>query len=298
MLALAGICVFFIGPMLGMKLGLYGTLLNELLLLAVSVLVVLIFRGDVKEVFPMKKPKMAFILGTILLWVGTFLTVMILTLALSYFFPAQVIGVSQSLGAEFASVSFGIAFVIVSISPAICEEAVFRGVVLNSFRGARNKWIAIVLTGVIFGAFHGSIWRFVPTAVLGIMLGYIVVETGNIWYSCLFHAINNLAPLVSLFALKGMQSSELYEQQMAMMTDGIPLLSIGVYIMYGAAVPFLIYIGNYLIHKGQPGYAGGLFERKDRMKFLMLLIVSAAFAIVGIMIIVCGIITQPELFQI
>lgn len=81
-----------------------------------------------------------------------------------------------------ASLTFIISFVIVSISPAICEEAVFRGVVMHSFDNGKNKWIAIVVTGLIFGAFHGNIWRFVPTALLGIMLGYIVYETDNIIY--------------------------------------------------------------------------------------------------------------------
>ena len=152
---------------------------------------------------------------------------------------------------EFASLTFIISFVIVSISPAICEEAVFRGVVMHSFDNGKNKWIAIVVTGLIFGAFHGNIWRFVPTALLGIMLGYIVYETDNMIYGALFHAINNAMPLLSIFAMKSMYSNEMFQSQMSTMTDnGIPLISIGMYVMYGAAIPLLLTIGNYLIHKG------------------------------------------------
>ena len=115
----------------------------------------------------------------------------------------------------------------------------------------KNKWIAIVVTGLIFGAFHGNIWRFVPTALLGIMLGYIVYETDNMIYGALFHAINNAMPLLSIFAMKSMYSNEMFQSQMSTMTDnGIPLISIGMYVMYGAAIPLLLTIGNYLIHKG------------------------------------------------
>ena len=199
MLVLSAVCVFFVSPILGAKLGLYGTLLNEILLLMLAVALTAAVRGDFKQVFPIHKPKLSAVFGTILLWIGSFLAIMIITMIIAYFFPEEVIGVSQGLGMEFASLTFIISFVIVSISPAICEEAVFRGVVMHSFDNGKNKWIAIVVTGLIFGAFHGNIWRFVPTALLGIMLGYIVYETDNMIYGALFHAINNAMPLLSIF---------------------------------------------------------------------------------------------------
>lgn len=287
MLALAAVCVFFISPILGMKLGLYGTFLNELLILLLAIGVAAVFGANLKEVFPIHKPRISHIFGTILLWAGTFLTVMILTMIIAYFFPTEVMGVSQGIGMEFTSVSFIIAFLIVSISPAICEEAVFRGVVLNSFRGFRSKWTAIIITGVIFGAFHGSIWRFVPTAVLGIMLGYIVFETNNMLYAALFHAINNLTPLLSLFAMKKLYSEEMFAEQMtSAVSEGIPLMAVGVYLMYGAAIPFLFYVGDYLIHRGQAGHEKELFGREDRVKFFALFVVSIALLVSGVLLFV------------
>ena len=225
MLILSAVCVFFVSPILGANLGLYGTLLNEILLLVLAVALTAVVRGDFKQVFPIHKPKLSAVFGTILLWIGSFLAIMIITMIIAYFFPEEVIGVSQGLGMEFASLTFIISFVIVSISPAICEEAVFRGVVMHSFDNGKNKWIAIVVTGLIFGAFHGNIWRFVPTALLGIMLGYIVYETDNMIYGALFHAINNAMPLLSIFAMKSMYSNEMFQSQMSTMTDnGIPLI--------------------------------------------------------------------------
>mgnify|MGYP002090932866 CR=1 FL=1 len=87
---------------------------------------------------------------------------MIITMIIAYFFPEEVIGVSQGLGMEFASLTFIISFVIVSISPAICEEAVFRGVVMHSFDNGKNKWIAIVVTGLFsvhFTEIFGDLFR-------------------------------------------------------------------------------------------------------------------------------------------
>lgn len=298
MLILSAVCVFFVSPILGANLGLYGTLLNEILLLVLAVALTAVVRGDFKQVFPIHKPKLSAVFGTILLWIGSFLAIMIITMIIAYFFPEEVIGVSQGLGMEFASLTFIISFVIVSISPAICEEAVFRGVVMHSFDNGKNKWIAIVVTGLIFGAFHGNIWRFVPTALLGIMLGYIVYETDNMIYGALFHAINNAMPLLSIFAMKSMYSNEMFQSQMSAMTDnGIPLISIGMYVMYGAAIPLLLTIGNYLIHKGTKHAKNSLFAKEERMKLVVLLLISGAFLVVGFFIIIFSLLFDPSVLN-
>ena len=298
MLILSAVCVFFVSPILGANLGLYGTLLNEILLLVLAVALTAVVRGDFKQVFPIHKPKLSAVFGTILLWIGSFLAIMIITMIIAYFFPEEVIGVSQGLGIEFASLTFIISFVIVSISPAICEEAVFRGVVMHSFDNGKNKWIAIVVTGLIFGAFHGNIWRFVPTALLGIMLGYIVYETDNMIYGALFHAINNAMPLLSIFAMKSMYSNEMFQSQMSTMTDnGIPLISIGMYVMYGAAIPLLLTIGNYLIHKGTKHAKNSLFAKEERMKLVVLLLISGAFLVVGFFIIIFSLLFDPSVLN-
>lgn len=298
MLILAAACVFFVSPILGFKLGIYGTLLNEILLLVLAVGLTAVVRGDFKQVFPIRKPRLSAIFGTILLWIGSFLAIMIITMIIAYFFPQEILGVSQSLGMEFASVTFIISFAIVSISPAVCEEAVFRGVVMHSFDNGKNKWVAIILTGLIFGAFHGSIWRFVPTALLGIMLGYIVYETDNMIYGALFHAINNAVPLFSIFSMKSIYSNEMFQNQMSSMADvGIPLVAIGTYVMYGAAVPLLFAIGNYLIHKGTKEEKLRLFAREDRMKLVVLLLISGAFFVIGFLIIIFALLFEPSILN-
>lgn len=298
MLILAAACVFFVSPILGFKLGIYGTLLNEILLLVLAVGLTAVVRGDFKQVFPIRKPRLSAIFGTILLWIGSFLAIMIVTMIIAYFFPQEILGVSQALGMEFASVTFIISFAIVSISPAVCEEAVFRGVVMHSFDNGKNKWVAITLTGLIFGAFHGSIWRFVPTALLGIMLGYIVYETDNMIYGALFHAINNAVPLFSIFSMKSIYSNEMFQNQMSSMADvGIPLIAIGTYVMYGAAVPLLFAIGNYLIHKGTKGEKLRLFAKEDRMKLVVLLLISGAFFVIGFLIIIFALLFEPSILN-
>ena len=72
----------------------------------------------------------------------------------------------------------------------MCEELLFRGVILSGLR-RYGTWPAIVISSLLFALAHASIYRLLPTFCLGLMLGYIVVKTGSIYCSMLLHALNN-----------------------------------------------------------------------------------------------------------
>ncbi len=93
---------------------------------------------------------------------------------------------------------------IVAISPAICEEALFRGVLLSGLRSRLGPTLTILMVGLLFGAFHLSFYRFVPTALSGILFTYLVIRTGSIVCSALAHfTLNALAILVETKHLPG-----------------------------------------------------------------------------------------------
>ncbi|SHJ69240.1 type II CAAX endopeptidase family protein [Hespellia stercorisuis] len=296
LLLLSLVVIFWISPLLSIRLGLYGTFLGELLLLGLSVLVVVAFGGSLRANLPIRKPTAAGVFGTILLWLGTFMGVMILTLAITAAFPQEMMGTSSALGEAFTSVPFLLSMFIVAITPAICEEAVFRGVVLHSFKPLRSKWLIIVLTGIIFGAFHGSIWRFVPTALLGMMLGYLMMETDNMVYNGLFHCINNAVPIILLYAVQGVYAG-MSTGDMTSEMDSMSILALGVYVMYGAVIPFSIYVGNYLIHRGVPGYRQKLFPSGKPWIIILLILLTAAFILAGLIVIVVALVSQPGILE-
>lgn len=91
---------------------------------------------------------------------------------------------------------FGV-ILVVALAPALCEEAVFRGWLLSSFRGRSTAVVAVVVTSIFFGIFHMSIYRFLGTASLGLLMGYMVWHTRSIWPSVLFHFLNNAMSVLS-----------------------------------------------------------------------------------------------------
>lgn len=90
-----------------------------------------------------------------------------------------------------------------ALSPAICEELLFRGVLLRASRAVMSVSRAVLLNGLLFGLFHLDIYRFFPTMLLGIVLAVIVIRSGSIYPSMLFHFLNNACALIIGRMVKG-----------------------------------------------------------------------------------------------
>jgi sodium transport system permease protein len=84
-----------------------------------------------------------------------------------------------------------ITLLLMAVTPAICEEALFRGPILRGLASRLSPLAAAVLTGVFFGLFHFDVWRFLPTGLLGVMLSLIALRARSIIPSMLAHAVNN-----------------------------------------------------------------------------------------------------------
>ena len=277
--------IFVVSGFLGLWFGVWGTLLHELLLALLAVLLAALFRADLRRVFPFKWPRASKVAGTLILWLGTFLAAMAVTMLVSYFFPQEVLGAGQGVQDIVVSVPVLLALFLVALTPAVCEEMAFRGGFLGCLRGMKSKWAGILIVAVVFGAFHGSVWRMIPTAILGVALGYLLVETDNLFYSMLFHFVNNAVPVLLLGLLSLMpvqESTGDIEAVQTAMSSHLPLFTVAVYMLYACGAPFLIYIGRYLIHREQPGYDRGLFPREKRKTLLALLGISAYILVIGV----------------
>lgn len=91
-------------------------------------------------------------------------------------------------------------FFALAITPALCEELLFRGYLQ---RQVERKWGAItsvVLVGVLFGLYHLRLTQVVPLSLLGIWMGYVVWASGSLWTGVFVHLLNNgFAVLVAAY---------------------------------------------------------------------------------------------------
>jgi sodium transport system permease protein len=86
--------------------------------------------------------------------------------------------------------------VLVAFTPAICEEALFRGPILRGLRSRASPAVAVVVTGLLFGVFHLELSRILPTALLGILLSLLALRSGSILPAMLAHFLNNASLVV------------------------------------------------------------------------------------------------------
>lgn len=235
-----------------MKWGMVGLALTESYLLLLSLGGALLLKVPLKKVFPLQKPKWRKLFATLLMWVSAYFAVIPLTMLVAYFFPQQMFSVSGGLNDFIASVPVAAGIFISCVMPGICEEALHRGFILKSFQSRiKSRWILVLLMGILFGLFHGSVWRFLPTALLGGVLTYVMLETENLLYPALFHFVNNLLPsLLSGFSQSGQSAQEVSQ---IMMENGLPLSFLGIYIAMGCVAPFGFYTAAYLLRKGELG---------------------------------------------
>lgn len=299
---LAGLEVFVFSDFLPQWLGMGRSLIGELILLGTAVGAVAVFGGKFRSVFPIHKPKLTEVMGTILIYLGASQAISVVTMIEMYIAPEMVTETSIGLSSMFTSSSMIVAIIVVGIAPAICEEAVFRGVFFNSiWNQTHGKWIPILVTAAVFGLFHGSIIRFFPTFLLGIVLGYLVYETNNMLYNVMFHAINNIIPVLVLYGMQflmqlmaralGMNGSGMWNFVMDTATSQVSQLSpafMGIYMIDGGVGLAILYLGNHVLHLGREGYPKELFPKEKRKQQFIWLALALALAVTGGMMIVAG----------
>lgn len=231
------VMMLFAAAPIQMALGLWGVAITEVLILALAVAFCLVLRWPLKEVFRFRKPRVRQIIGTVLMGIGGFVAANTSVLVVFYFFP-EGMAVSDALTGLYQSLPLPLAWFIMAVMPAVCEEALHRGAIQYSFSRWRSKWAVVLVMGLLFGLFHMDPYRFMPTAILGVVLSYIMWQTDNLWLPILYHMLNNSVSVLS---------SELAPEGATSAGVTIDLVTVGVYLILAAGALFVLRAGARLL---------------------------------------------------
>jgi len=86
--------------------------------------------------------------------------------------------------------------VLIAALPALGEELFFRATLQNIIGERWNMKTAIWLTAIIFSIIHLQFYGFIPRMLLGAFFGYMLLWSGNLWYSVLAHFVNNAIAVI------------------------------------------------------------------------------------------------------
>ncbi|WP_199100864.1 CPBP family intramembrane glutamic endopeptidase [Dyella sp. ASV21] len=103
------------------------------------------------------------------------------------------------------SLRMPLALLVVTLGPLV-EELLFRGVLLSAVARYVGSGWSVLITAALFAVVHlpdlAFLWYALPNlAVLGLLLGWLRVQSGSIWPAVLAHGMNNLLAVVSWFVL-------------------------------------------------------------------------------------------------
>jgi sodium transport system permease protein len=82
-------------------------------------------------------------------------------------------------------------FFALALTPAICEELLFRGFILGRFLETGQPGQSLMMSSLLFGLFHRNLPALLPTTLAGIMLAFAVWRTGSLYCGIVMHALIN-----------------------------------------------------------------------------------------------------------
>ena len=91
--------------------------------------------------------------------------------------------------------SFTLFFLSNAVLPAVVEELVFRGAIMQSLRRFGDSF-ALLISSLLFGIVHGNLVQAPMAFLSGMAIGYFVLHTGSLRTGMLIHFVNNAASVL------------------------------------------------------------------------------------------------------
>lgn len=96
----------------------------------------------------------------------------------------------QSRPAPASGTEYLISLFVLCILPAVCEEFIYRGMVIGIL-GAHNEKAATLLSALLFALMHGTVQQIPVAFFAGLVLGYFYVRHRSLPLCILLHFCNN-----------------------------------------------------------------------------------------------------------
>lgn len=231
----------YLGSVLEMKYGFGGIFGIQMIIFVLPLLYVLYTKRSILQTYSFRKTKFMNFVAALFMGCGAMLIGIILTSFVSMLFPTEAKMVSSGLMNELMSDNELLTFAVVALTPAVCEEMLFRGFLFSAFRGRYKIVVSVLLTAVIFGVYHMSIVRFFTTALLGAALAVIVYYSDSIFPAMMMHAINNGIAVLQMYHPDTMENIfPLFAVEEPGIMESIVVSTMGILLLAAGVVMFKI----------------------------------------------------------
>lgn len=162
-----------------------------------------------------------------------------LFLSVTFGWGMEAVGIKASVNIPEmnSALSVFLSVTVLCVIPAIGEEFVFRGAVLEALKSGKNPLFAVLYSAVLFSLIHLNAAQLVNTFITGFILGFITVSTGSIVYAIIVHFLNNFITIILPLAIPGYNNLGIISGNNALILAGIAVC--GIIILYPAIYGFI-----------------------------------------------------------
>jgi membrane protease YdiL (CAAX protease family) len=232
-----------------------GILITEFVLIAFPVLLyVILKRSSLKQELRFNKLGFVNALLVALIFIFGYPVALFLSVMGNIFvsFFGKLIQSPVPLAQSFSE--YFVLLMIVAGSAGICEEILFRGLIMRGYEKL-EKWPNIIFTAVLFSMLHINIQNILGPLFLGILLGYVVYTTDSIFAGMIGHFVNNAVSVTISFVLMRFmpfaEKAAANEVSQALMLQGLIVWAflIGLYAVVSGLIMFFCIKGLKEINK-------------------------------------------------
>lgn len=191
---------------------------------------ILVTKNKIKTIIPLKKLSLRNILLISAISFSIQPISVIISAVMGLFFNNDA---SDAL-VELSNNKFILLFTCVAVLPAICEEIVFRGIILSGYKKT-SSFKAATVSALFFGMMHLNPHQFSYTFIIGIIFSYLVIYTGSIYSSILAHFIINGSQIILLYVSKAIFISESSQNTVLTYNDKMNIVKESI----SAGLPFI-----------------------------------------------------------
>ncbi len=177
-----------------------STLVLQIALIATpALLMAIILTRSPRKTLLLTVPRPMTLSAAVLLAVALHPLVVVLAKVIQMLYPLgdETKAQLEGLGSILASAPLPFLLLVLALTPAICEELAFRGFILSGLRHMGHRRAAIVISSIFFGVTHGMLQQSLSACAVGMVLGYLAIQTGSLLPCVLFHLTHNSLTVLS-----------------------------------------------------------------------------------------------------
>ncbi len=98
---------------------------------------------------------------------------------------------------------FGFIFslLLLTVFPALLEELLFRGLILQGLR-CFGDGIALLVSSILFALAHFNLMQSINALLMGLLIGYFVLRSRSVWTGVILHFAVNLLSFLEIFLFR------------------------------------------------------------------------------------------------